>query len=497
NPLYAASDAEVAASRLLFSSLYAYDDTGHLNGDLAQSMTIDPTGMIYTVTLRSDALWHDGARLTASDVAYTVNLIKDPSTRSPLRSNWQDVAVRVVDKTKIEFKLPAIYASFPHALTFAVLPEHLLGALTPSGIRESGFSRSPVGSGPFSFSLLQNLSARPGYNIVHMVANATYYRGAPLLNRFEIHSFPTQSAIVDALRTGQVNAAADLTGVDLGRVDTHNYRVVSRPINSGVYALFNVSTPILKDKAVRKALQLATDTSAIRDKTDMAVRPLDLPFVSGQLAGPDIPRAPANSDKKAAALLDEAGWRFVGDVRQKDGLPLKLSVVTTKNTLYEKTLETLAGQWRKIGVELETRVVDTTDPNSNFVRNTLQTRDYDVLLYELSIGGDPDVYAYWHSSQTGINGYNFSNYSDKSADAALASARSRLEPDLRNVKYIAFAQQWLDDVPAIGLYQPVAPYVVNNKMRSLGQSDTLISQFDRYANVIYWSVGKQSVYKTP
>jgi peptide/nickel transport system substrate-binding protein len=497
NPLFASSDAEISASRLLFSSLYSYDTTGHLQGDLAQSMQVDPSGTLYTVSLRPNALWHDGAHVTANDVAFTVNLIKNPATRSTLRSNWQDVTVKVVNGTTLQFQLPAVYAAFPHALTFSVLPEHLLGTLQPGSIRESAFSRAPIGSGPFSLNFLQTVNASHTYTIVHMTAFDKYYKGAPLLSRFEIHAYTDQAAIADALRTGQVNAAADLTGGNISQIDTHNYTVISRPINSGVYALFNLNTPILQDHTVRQALQLATNTAAIRSSLHLGVMPLDLPFVNGQLTGANVPHAPTPSDTQAGALLDQAGWTLVKGQRQKGGVPLALSVVTIKNSLYERALETLAGQWRKLGIVVNVRVVDTADPASNFVRNTLQARAYDVLLYELSIGGDPDVYAYWHSSQIGIDGYNFSNYSNKSADAALASARSRLEPALRNVKYEAFARQWLEDVPAIGLYQPVAPYVVNKNMESLSPNATLVSPFDRYANVLYWSVGDRSVYKTP
>jgi peptide/nickel transport system substrate-binding protein len=142
-------------------------------------------------------------------------------------------------------------------------------------------------------------------------------------------------------------------------------------------------------------------------------------------------------------------------------------------------------------------VIDTNDASTNFVQGILQARNYDVLLYELSIGADPDVYAYWHSSQIGMSGYNFSNYANKTADDALASARSRIEPELRNVKYKSFARQWLDDVPAIGLYQPVAEYVSNKNVRANNPAATLIFSYDRYANILDWSVNQKSVYKTP
>ena len=211
NPLYASSDAEVAASRLLFSSLYTYDKTGHLNGDLADGMQVDDTGRIYTVSLRPGAKWHDGTQLTAKDVSFTVNLIKNPETRSPLRVNWEDVKVEAINDTTVKFTLPAVYAAFPYALTFSILPEHILGTVAPGAVRENTFSRSPMGSGPFSFRLLQTAEASQDHKVVHMNAFEKYYGGTPKLNRFEVHAYGTEEGIIRALRTGEVSAAANIS----------------------------------------------------------------------------------------------------------------------------------------------------------------------------------------------------------------------------------------------------------------------------------------------
>lgn len=516
NPLYATSNAEVAASHLMFSSLYNYDQTGHLRGDLAKSIEVDSTGTVYTVKLRTDAVWQDDSNhhVTANDVAFTLNLIKSPAARSPLRASWQDVKVKAIDNQTVQFELPASYAAFTHALTFAILPVHVLGNVDPATIRENVFSRHPVGSGPFSYKLLQNVDSSK-HRAVHMTAFANYYNGVPRINRFEIHAYDTPESIVRALRSGQVNAAADLSPMHVAQIDTHNYKVVSRPVNSGVYALFNNDSPILKDKAVRKALQLATDTKAIRKSIEQTVPSadypkdrskdqllsypaLDLPFTPGQLTGDAIPKAPAANVKAAGDSLDSAGWKLVDGVRKNaEGKPLTLTVATTKNSTYEKALEVLVGQWRQLGVSIETNVVNTNDPSSNFVQTVLQQRAYDVLLYELSIGADPDVYAYWHSSQAVAGGFNFSNYKNSTADAALASARSGIAPELRNVKYKTFATQWLEDAPAVGLYQSVAEYVANRQLQSVDKDSTLISPQDRYSNILYWSVATESVYKTP
>lgn len=499
NPLYASSSAEVAASHLLFSSLYSYDETGTLQGDLAESIKVDANDTRYTVKLRNTATWHDGTRLTAKDVVFTVNLIKSPSALSvsPVRAEWQDIKAMALDDYTVQFTLPTTIAAFKHALTFSILPEHILGTIEAGSVRENNFSRAPVGSGPFTFRLLQTIDASKNQKVLNMASYDSYYKGTPLISRFEIHSYDNQEDIIKALQAGEVSAAADLSGASAQQVDQRAYAVEAKPINSGVYALLNVTSPLLKDKNVRQALQAMTDTKKIRENLVADVPALDSPFVSGQLTGEDVPHAPAPSVERAETLLKKAGYSLVQGVWTKGGEPLSLRVVTVKNADFERSLEALVGQWRKAGVTVTTDVIDASDRTANFTQNTLQPRSYDVLLTELSIGADPDVYAYWHSSQVGMTGRNFSNYSDQSSDLSLASARARLEPELRNVKYKSFAQQWIEDVPAIGLYQPVAEYVYNKRLVSMGKNAKLVNQYGRYANIIYWSVADKPVYKTP
>jgi peptide/nickel transport system substrate-binding protein len=493
NPIYATTSAEFSASKLLFSSLYDYDSTGHLRGDIAKSMKMDDEGKVYTVSLRQDVKWHDGERLTAEDVVFTVNTIKNPITRSTIKG-WQGIEVKEVDDYTVRFTSPSPNASFKLALTFPVLPKHALDTVPPSLLRENGFGQNPVGSGPFKNRLLQIVDMTSGRKIAHMSANRDYYRGAPKLSRFQLHVYGTTDEIAKALRTSEVSAAADVAAGSVAGIDKERYDVISRPINNGVYALFNTRQEILQDKAVRQALQAATNAAAIRASVSPDVAALDLPFINGQLTGSDVPKRPAYDVAKAADMLEQAGWKKQADgKRAKDGRPLQLRILTLKDSGYEKALETLAQQWRGVGVSIDAEILDPTD---RAVSERLQSRNFDVLLYTLQLA-DPDIYAYWHSSQSSQRLLNLSSYADAAADDALASAHSILDPELRNAKYISFAKQWLQDAPAIGLYQPVAYYVHAKTSQSMDPTMHLISTRDRYADVLYWTADQATVYKTP
>lgn len=500
NPLYASSSAELAASHLLFSSLYDYDASGHIRGDLATSTYIGAGGKEYVITLRPNAKWHDGQPVTAHDVVYTVGLMKDPATRAlgGLRSTWKDINVVAVDDKTVKFTLSSVNAAFPQALTFSVLPQHVLGKIPSQSLRENGFSNMPIGSGPFQMKRLQLINEAESRKVVHMAAYEKYYKGAPKLGRFQLHVFGATPNIINALRTGEVTAATDIAKEDLGSINKTLYDVSAKPLNSGVYAIFNTTQSILKDKKVRQALQTGTNTLQVRKAVSDDLQDLYLPFVNGQIEGTGLPNPPAYDTKKAAVLLDEAGWKVAAQgIRTKDGQPLKVRVVTIKDRDYERVLEALAGQWRQLGIDLETQVIDPEDPTQDFTQRTLQPRDYDVLINRLNIGADPDVYAYWHSSQANTLGRNYSNYSNPASDDALVAGLSRLELDLRGVKYKAFARQWLDDAPAIGLYQANMYYIHGKTSETITADEKIITPSERYGGVIYWTVDKGPVYKTP
>ena len=496
NPLFASTSAEKSISYLMFSSLLRYDTTGHLNNDLATSIKINDSKNVYTVAVRSDAKWQDGIKLTANDVAFTVKLMQNPNIHTTI-SGWQGITVKVIDETTVEFTLPTTYSAFEHALTFSVLPEHLLKDINPNNIRENNFSQNPVGSGPFRLSFIQNVDTTSTKKVIYMDRNDQYYGGKANLSRFQLYVYNTKDEIVQALAINAVNAAADLSLDDTKKVDSKRYVVQSESIQSGVYAIINTKSSFLNDVNLRSALRLATDTTEIRKKLSDANLPLDLPFTSGQLFG-DVPKAPAYDRNAAEKSLDDNGWKLNSQkLREKDGQILKLSVVTMKDSELEITLEDVAKQWRAVGISVETKIVDPNDVTQNVVQQILQPRNFDVLLYQLDIGADPDVYAYWHSSQASTSGLNYSNYSNAISDDTLLSARSRLESQLRNAKYITFAKQWLADIPAIGLYQSATRYVHSNQVKSFDDFNALISPIDRYSDVLNWSVGTKSVYKTP
>jgi peptide/nickel transport system substrate-binding protein len=494
NPLYATTAAERSASRLVFAGLLSYDTRGQLRGDLARSWRVIDGGKKYVVSLRDGLTWHDGAPFTSSDVVFTIDMIKNDETRSPLSSSWQSINVKALNSRTVQFSLPSAYAPFPHALTVGILPEHILRDVAPASLRENDFGMKPVGTGPFVFRSIQTLTAEQGRKVIHLKAFDHYVHGAPKLERFQLHTYETTDRLRRALAMNEVSAASGLTVGDMAAIDKNRFRLIDAPINNGTYALFKTNGGILRDAGVRRAIRLGTNTTELRQKLGNRVGALTGPILANQVGGREkLPGVKFNYDK-ARQELNKLGWRKGSDgIRTKKGQQLRLSIVSIKSGDYPLVVDTITKQWEKLGIKVEAELVESDDVQ----QSVLRPRAFDVLIYELSLGADPDVYAYWHSSQASQNGLNFANYSSPIADNALESARSRLEPRLRNEKYLTFVQQWLKDAPAVPLYQPSLHYATVQTVRSVPENATIIDDVDRYRMVEYWTAVRTRLYETP
>lgn len=498
NPLYASTSPERSASRLIFSSLVTYDLDSKVKSDLALTWKPSSDGKVYTVVLRKDAQWHDGQPVTADDVVFTINLMKNPLTRSQqyFDGTWRGISVAKVDDHTVTFTLPSPYAPFPHALNFGVLPEHKLKNISPSRLRESPFNRNPIGSGPFKFRNLQVLSADQERLVLHMAANEEYYGGTPLLERFQIHTYQNHDELRKGFLTSEVNAATDLTAGDVDTIKTQvgDVQDANVKLHNGVYGIFRNDSPILADVNVRQALVQAVNRPEVFKSLGGQGRLLEGPLVPEQTeAIRGLSQAKFNK-KAAEDKLTAAGWTRTGQgVRTKDGQKLQLTVVSRQDGDYPALLAQLSKYWRAVGVDVRTQLV----PARTIEGNILIPRAYDILLYELELGADPDVYAYWHASQARPNARNLANYKSGIADDALSSARARSETELRDAKYRTFVDQWLKDAPAIALYQPTLHYIASENTRTISPNSTIPDAIGRYRAVEYWTVNETTAFKTP
>jgi len=495
NPIFARSPAEQSASRLIFSGLLSYDMVSELRGDLAKSWTVQDDGKKYIVVLKEGITWHDGTPVTADDVVYTVSMIKNPLVRSPLYNSWSQIKVAKVADDTVSFELMRPYAAFPHALTFGILPKHILGDSAPERLRENEFNRDPIGTGPFKFSRLQVIDPDQGRLIAYFDQNEQYVFGAPRLDRFQLNVFQDSAAVAKSFQMQEINAAVDVSSDQILEITTQRPAAIvyKTLLADGMFAFLNNDVPEFSDPQVRKAFVAGTDRTEIIDRLHGFASRLEGPLVANQL--------PSALDKRQATFdlaganqaLDKAGWVTQNNVRVKDGVQLEIDLVGVNSGDYPVIVDELKQQWERLGAKVTTRLVEPTDVQ----QTVLLPRSYDAFVYELELGIDPDVFAYWHVSQADPRGLNLSNYKSTIASEALASAQLRSERALRVPKYDLFVDTWLQDSPAVALYQPQLHYVTSSETEALQSANTLVNRADRYRSIEEWTINRDWKYTSP
>lgn len=479
NPLFATTNSEKTFSKLTFATLTEVDFSGHTGLGLANSIKADPESKNWTVTLRPNLKWSDGTPITANDVIFTTNLIQSKLLNTAFSSNLNNVKVEQISDREVRFTIPASFANFPSALDFPILPAHILKNVAPERLLEHQFNSKPVTSGPFTFKATQTIGGK-GESIVYLNSNPNYFKGEPNLAGFSLHAYPNLEGIKNAIESSAVTATADLP-IDT-KITNKEFNRRATALNSGVLAFFNLDSQILRNHSLRQAIRKGVNINNIRQNLNGESR-LDFPVTNNQieLKTPDLPE------------LDVATAKTEVD---KIKLPKdhNLNIFTVSSGNLPTVANSFAAELKRIGINSK---VSVHKPDQEFVLGVLKPRAYDILIYEIDFGAEPDLFPYFHSSQANQMGLNFSNYRNSLVDNLILGARDASDHQAQSVKYQRLLKKWLDDVPAIGIYQTSLSYYSHKNSRIFSEDNRLAYPTDRFNDITSWAVNPKTKNRTP
>ncbi len=482
NPLFATTNSEKVLSRLMFGTLATIDYSGHTNIGLASKIAPSEDGRTWIVKLRDNLVWSDGEPITNEDVLFTTELIRNPRVNSIYDADLSNVKVSSNENGEIVFELPATYADFISALDFPILPKHVLGNSDPETLIENTFSSAPVTSGAFSFNALQSTS-KTNEKVLYLSANPDYYKGRPLLNSFAIHTYNDKESIISALNAGTVTATAELTEADRDLVNAGLFFEKNSSLSSGTFIFFNSKNALLKKPELRSAIRQGINIDKLREKAPDTVA-LNYPLLASQIKLTNYPAIPSTDIEAAKSKIQE----ILGDERPT------LNIATVNMGFLPAVANEFSEELKTLGLDSNVTVYEE---NQDFITNIISTRGYDILIYDIELGSDPDLLPYYHSSQTTSGGLNLSNYRNALVDDLLLGARDTLDEELRIKKYESFLEYWVADVPAIGLYQTNLTYYYNRNARTFSDGVKLVTALDRFSDVTDWAITKTTKNKTP
>lgn len=423
---------------------------------LARSWNWSADSLSITFNLDPRARWHDGRPVRASDVKFSVDLVKNPAVgapAAPLVANVDSISVRDSLTAVAWFGKRTPEQFYDLVYQVSIIPQHVYGGVPPAQLRESDRLRQPVGSGRFRF-----VRWEPGVRI-EIAADTANYRERAKLDRVIWTISPDPTAGVGRVLAGQADMWEILPPDQLPRfTSSPDLRVQPYPgfqhVAMGMNLRDGATTrphPIFSDIAVRRALSMAVDRQGmLRNVFDTLGKIAYGPFPRSLGVADTTLKLPPYDVARANALLDSAGWlRGADSIRQKQGRRLKFNLFAPTSSRFRIAYaQLLQQQLRGVGAEVEVRQVDFPTFDSH-----QKSRNFDAVMLGLSTDPSPSgARQMWHSAGATKTGVNYVSYMSPRFDALLDSAIASFDP-ARTKSYARRAYQVLaDDAPAIWLY---------------------------------------------
>jgi peptide/nickel transport system substrate-binding protein len=436
----------------------APDEPFTLYGLVAQSIETPPDRSWVIFRLDPRARFSDGQPITAQDVVFTCNLLKEKGRPNYRNSLGKVKAITTPDKYTVRFdlagaddrELPLILGLMP------VLPKH---ATDPATFGESGF-KPLLGSGPYVVA-----DVKPGQSVTYR-RNPTYWAADLPANRGMFHFdeirydyYRDANSLFEAFKAGLYDVRIEedptrwVSGYDIPAVREGRIVREAAPLRlpKGMYGfVFNTRRPLFADPRVREALGYLFDFEWVNrnlfggvytrsdsyfagSELSSAGRPADArerallaPFPDA--VRPDILAGewhPPSSDgsgrdrdqaRKALALLKKAGWSIEGEELKRDGQSFTFEIMVTARD-QERLALNFADSLARIGVTANVRLVDSVQ-----YQRRRQRFDYDMILASWPVSASPgnEQFFRWGSKAAEREGsFNFAGASSPAIDAMI------------------------------------------------------------------------------
>lgn len=451
NPILATTDQDEDLTALVFAGLTKKNSDGLLVLDMAEKIETSEDGLRYTATIKAGAKFHDGEKVTADDIIYTVNIVQSPTIKSPHRIEWEGIVVEKISDTQLTFILKKPFPLFMETLSLGVLPKHVWKNLTEDQISLSDLNIHAIGSGPYKIDSIATQSGIP--TTFTLKAHKSYTLGRPYTETITIVTYQNEKYLMKAFADKDITrmhgiSPEKIIGLNLA---TSTIKTSLLPRTFAIFFNPNKASH-LADKNVRAALQLAINKQAIVDQ---------VLFKYGKVINNPYPfdteETPSeyNIEKAKELLVKSKAIKTASST-------FEITLATANTDEMKKVAEMIKSDWEKIGVTAVIAIYDVSDLNQNIIKD----RDFQALLFGAITETPSDLYAFWHSSQRSYPGLNISNYVSKALDENLEIIRTSTSEEERTAAYSAVRKEFIDEIPGIFLFAPSLIYVTNDKITS-------------------------------
>ena len=408
DPAFGWGAGEHVHEPLIQSTLTVTNTDLTIGYDLATDVSVSEDGLTWTVTIRDDVYFTDGEPLTAEDVAFTYNTVKESSSVNDFTMLDQ---AQALDDTTVVFTMNRPFSIWPYTMAVVgIVPAHAYDPAT--------YGTNPIGSGRYILKQWDR-----GQQVI-LEANPDYYGEKPAMEQVTI-LFMEEDAAFLAAQAGQVDVAYTSATYSMETVEGYSFASYASVDNRG----FNlpaipagevnengvpVGNDFTSDVLVRRALNIGVDR---QEMIDNVLNGYGTPAYSvcDQMPWYNEDSQVVYDPEGAAALLDEAGWLLGEDgIRKKDGKQAELVLLYSQGDSVRQALAVdFANQMEELGIVCSVEGVgwDTAYDRA------LST----PLLWGWGAHSPMELYNIYHTLP-GTGSAQYSPYANEAVDAAMDEA---------------------------------------------------------------------------
>ena len=444
DPAYGWGAGEHVHEPLIQSTLTVTTPDLKIGYDLAEDVQASEDGLTWQVKIRDDVRFTDGEPLTAEDVAFTYNTLKDTSSVNDFTMLKEAVAV---DDTTVEFHMNRPYSIWPYTMAITgIVPEHAYGP---------DYGQKPIGSGRYILKQWDK-----GQQVI-FEANPDYYGEAPRMKKVTV-LFMEEDAAYAAALSGQVDLAytsaaySDQTmdGFSLfscETVDNRGFNLPAVPAGETDENGVPIGNDFTSDVRVRRAINLAIDRQAMIDHVlnghgTIAYSVCDkMPWYSKDSEA-------AFDPQEAERLLDEAGWKTGADgIREKDGKKAGFTMLYSAGDSVRQALsEDTANQLAAFGIHVTVEGVGWDTAYTDALSQP--------LMWGWGAHTPMELYNIYHTDEI-LGTARYSPYSNKTVDTYMEQALE--SSDLEESYELWKKAQWDGGTGASGIGDAPWIWLVN------------------------------------
>ena len=453
NPLLTRTRFGGELSKMLFLSLMEEQpDFITFKPQLARSWDFSKDGTTVTFHLRTDVFWIDSVKVNAKDVHFTYNIQKDKAVGWSGKSVKDRITeVKVLDDSTVQFIFDEPYMyRLMDINEGAILPEHILGDLSPEKIKNCDFNHNPITNGPFKLkSWISNQH-------IELVRNELYFdQDLPRIPHLVFKIVPDKTQLLGQLKTGEIQVMESLPPREAEKMTAgnHKLKIESFPFGQYVQIAWNLNNSLFKDIEIRHALTMAIDRRALVDHLLGGYGQVCTSPIHPILWAHDLNLKPLPFDPDMAMkFLNDNGWTDSNndDIVDKNGRNFEFQLLANIGSGTREDAQVMIQEMlRKIGIKVITQRLEW----SVYVEK-MMAREFDAVIIGMMSPSKVDPMPGWHSSMIGPEGFNLSCYSNPKVDALIEQARVMIDRQQAQPLWNDFQRIIIKEQPATFLWIP-------------------------------------------